>query len=162
MYKLGQVADAVGVNVRVLGDWLDRGIVAAPKTGTGTHRRFSKDDAVRVGIIADMTRLGLPIADAAKAASAFADQSHGGGDIGELFSSGKTVLLVDADGARVINVDDREQFDAAMLAVYEDVRTVTVVNVSGVVARVDRALASGTTQRGSGAMIYRHGRQLHV
>ena len=162
MYKLSDVAQATSVPARTLTDWLSRKLVDVPTHGSGTHRRFDKDDVVRIGIIAELVRLGVSVSAAAKAASAFSDESHGGRDIGELFPSGKTVLIADGDSARCINVADREQFESAMLSVYEDVRSVIAVVVNTVVARVDRALASGSSPRGAVAMLYRHGKQMHV
>ncbi len=164
MFKLSEAAEAVGVELRTLSGWLDRRIIDIPGAGSGTNRRFGRDDVIRVGLISDLVRLGVSVSEAAKAASAFCDDANGDRDASELFPSGKTFLFIDADGARVVNVDaSREQFESAMQAVYSETHGAIVVNVGLLVERVDRALASGTSKAHPPAgAVFRHGKQLHI
>ena len=163
MFKLAQAARATGIGAPTLGAWLDRKLIDIPASGTGNHRTFTRDDVVRVALVVELTRLGVAVGEAAKGVACFCDDAGADRDAAELFPSGRTLLLVDADGARCINVDGREQFDAAMLSVYADVRTAIVLNVNEVTRRVDAALATGhATPRPPVAALYRHGRQLHV
>jgi DNA-binding transcriptional MerR regulator len=164
MYKLSQVASVAGIGAPTLGAWLDRKLINIPASGTGNHRSFSRDDIVRVALVAELTRLGIAVGEAAKAAATFCDDAHGDRDASELFKSGKTFLFVDADGARVVNIDaSSEQFEAAMASVYAEARTAIVLNVNEVARRVDAALASGSsTAKAPAGAIFRHGRQMYV
>jgi DNA-binding transcriptional MerR regulator len=164
MYKLGQVAAAVGMNARTLGDWIDRGIVEAPRTGTGRHRDFGIREADRIALIHELTKIGLPVADAARAVSAFSDERGKCRPKAQLYRDGaKTILLVTEEGASVVAADDQEAFESAMTTVYSDVRTVTLLNVGEVLSRLDAAFAAGThTPKPPAGAIYRHGRQLHT
>lgn len=163
MYKLSEVARATDISARTLTDWLSRKLVDVPAHGSGTHRRFSKDDTTRIALIADLTKVGVSVSDAAKAAASFCDEAGADRDASELFPSGKTVLLIDADGARCINVDaSREQFESAMKTVYAPERTVVMVVINHVVARVDAALDGNGKPMAPAAAIFRHGRQMAI
>lgn len=163
MFKLSEVASAAGVEVRTLTGWLDRRIVDVPAFGSGNNRRFSRDDAIRVALIADLTKVGVSISEAAKAAASFCDEAGGDRDAGELYPAGRTVLIVDADSARCVNVEaTREQFDSAMAEVYASERTAVVVVVNAIAKRVDAALAGLGKPLPPAAMVYRHGKQMHT
>jgi DNA-binding transcriptional MerR regulator len=162
MIKLSQAAQAANISARTLSDWLARKLIDIPAYGTGTHRQFTRDDVIRIALISELVGIGIAIGEAAKAAATLCDDAGADRDAADLFPNGKTILLVDSENSRCINVADREQFESAMLAVYEDVRSVIAVVLNTVVARVDAALASGSPPRGAVTMLYRHGRQLHV
>lgn len=163
MFKLSEVANATGVDPRTLTNWLDRRIVEVPAYGSGSQRRFSRDDVVRVALIAELTRLGVSVSEAAHAAATYSDDAGSDRDASELFPSGRTLLIIDADGARVINVDvPREQFESAMAAVYSETRAALVVSVNTVVAQVDAALEAGHAEYRPAAAIFRNGRELHT
>jgi DNA-binding transcriptional MerR regulator len=164
MHKLATVSRAVGVPAPTLASWIDRGLVdLGLPPGTGRPRTFTRDDIIRVALVAELVRLGVSVSEAAKAAATFSDDAGADRDAAELFPNGRTVLIVDADGARVINVEvPRETFDAAMNATYGETRAVIAVVVNTVVARVDAGLASGSPPRGGVAMLFRNGRQMHV
>lgn len=160
MFKLADVARATNVPARMLSDWLARKLVDIPGGGTGNHRVFGQDDVYKIALIVELTRLGVSVSEAAKAASAFSDDANGDRDASTLFPSGKTILLVDADGARCINILDRGAFEAAMETVYGDTYGVIGVNLSTLVANVDRALAGSRKPMPPAGAIFRNGRQL--
>ena len=58
-YGVQQVARAAGIPVRRLEGWIERRVVAptAAARGTGTRARFSREDALRVAIVAEIQRL---------------------------------------------------------------------------------------------------------
>jgi len=58
-YEVQAVARAVGIPERRLEGWVERGVVipTVPASGTGTRIRFSRQDALRVAIIAEIQRL---------------------------------------------------------------------------------------------------------
>ncbi len=163
MYKLSEVADAVGINPRTLSDWLDRGIIDAGRPGRGTHREFGVRDVDRIAIIHELTRVGLPVGEAAKAASVFSDERSFKRPRAQLHDDGaKTILLVTSDGASVHRAYDRESFDDAMVKLFGDERTITLLNVGATLKRVDAALAAGdSTPKPPAAAVYRNGRQMY-
>ncbi len=162
MYKLSQVAEAVGVNARTLSDWLDRKIIDLPATGRGNHRDFSIRETDKIAIIAGLTRLGLPVADAAKAARAFCDERSKGRPRAQLHTDGATTALLITQGvASVHRVYDKAEFDSVMSQLFADEFGVVVLNISAVLKRVDDALAKGaSTPKPPAGAIYRYGRPL--
>lgn len=113
MYKLSQAAEAAGVAVATLGSWVDRRFIPMPKGGTGNHREFDLADVDRIAIVAELVRLGLPIARAAKAASEFSDKRSKGRARGQVFDVGRTLLLVSQEGVSVVRAFDRDEFEDA-------------------------------------------------
>jgi DNA-binding transcriptional MerR regulator len=159
-YKLTQIADAVGMNARTLSDWLDRGIVPAPKTGKGNHRSFGVRDVDRVAIVHELTRIGLPTGEAAKAASVFSDDRSYKRPRAQLHKEGKTFLVVDRDCARVVNAHTREEFEALMAGLWGSDYGVIALNVGETLRRVDAALDGKGTPKPPAAAIYRNGREM--
>ena len=58
-YEVQRVARAAGIPVRRLEGWIERRVVVptAAARGTGTRARFSREDALRVAIVAEIQRL---------------------------------------------------------------------------------------------------------
>ena len=58
-YEVQRIARAVNIPVRRLEGWIERGVVVptVAATGTGTRTRFSREDALRVALIAEIQRL---------------------------------------------------------------------------------------------------------
>jgi MerR-like DNA binding protein len=58
-YAVGAVARAVDVPPRRLEGWVERGIIVPlePPDGTGSRTRFSREDALRVAIIAEIQQM---------------------------------------------------------------------------------------------------------
>ena len=162
MFRLSEVAAAVGIELRTLPGWIDRRLIDIPASGSGHHRRFDRDDVNRIAIISALVRLGVSVSDAAKAASAYSDDCDGIRDVGDLYTEGQTFLILDEDGARCINVSaTREEFESAMASVYSETHGAVVINVGAVIAAAERAL-KGQPARPPAAAIFRHGRQMHL
>jgi DNA-binding transcriptional MerR regulator len=144
MYKTAEAARIVGLAAPTLASWVDRGLVELdiPSPGTGTPRTFSRKCLDRVALIAELVRLGLPVSESARAASVFADESQP--KAGELFARGKTVLLHDADGTRIVNAlgDD---FGVALHFAFGVANT--LVDLDALVERVDAALSDSRTRK---------------
>lgn len=163
MYKLGQVAEAAGINARTLSDWLDRKIIAVPASGSGSHRTFDLHDVDRVAVVAELVRLGLPVAEAAKAASVFSDERSTGRPRGQLHGGdAKTLLVITQDGARVHRAYDKATFERAMEVLFAEDRSVIVLNVGEVTRRVDDALEGNGTPKPPAGVVFRNGREMHV
>src|SRR5262249_43409313 len=58
-YGVQRVARATGIPVRRLEGWIERGVVVptVAARGTGTRARFSREDALRVAIVAEIQHL---------------------------------------------------------------------------------------------------------
>jgi DNA-binding transcriptional MerR regulator len=162
-YKLSDVVAATGVPGATLLSWLDRGIIAAPKTGSGRHRSFDIRDIDRVAIINALTQLGLPVAAAAKAASAFSDDRSYRRPRAQLHADGYTALLIDADKARVVRVESKAELDDLVARLFVNDFGIIALNVSATLHRVSAALdGKKPASRLPAAAVYRHGKQLHV
>lgn len=133
-----------------------------PKNGTGNHHEFSLRDIDRVGVVSELVRIGLPVSEAAKAASVFSDERSARRPKGQLHRDGKTLLIVDADGTSVVRADDREVFEDAMSKLFADTRSVIVLNATEALRSVDRALAGSSKPMPPAAALYRNGKQLHT
>ena len=162
MFKLSQAAAAAGIPAPTLSSWIDRGFIPMPKNGTGNHHEFSLRDVDRIGIVAELARLGLPISEAAKAASAFSDERSAKRPKGQLHRDGKTLLIIDADGTSVVRAFDRGGFEDAMSKLYADTRSVIVLNATEALRRVDAALAGSHKPLPPAGAIFRHGKQLMI
>ncbi len=163
--KLSEAARATGISARTLSDWIARGIIPAPKSGKGNHREFGIRDVDRIAVVHDLTKIGLPATEAARAASAFCDARSYKRPHAQLHADGaKTVLLVSKDGASVHAMRDRESFETAIGKLFADEHTLLLLNVSETLRRVDDVLLKGSTRtdRPAPYALYRNGRQLHV
>lgn len=167
LYTVTAAARACGLPNSTLCQWLDRKIIKpglddVDEGTSGVPRQFTKRRVLQMALTSELVRIGLKAGDAAQAAAVFSDESQDGRAAGEVFAEGKTALIVDENGARCISVADRDAFESAMSTVYADTRTVIAVNVSEVIARVDRALAGSHKALPPAGAVYRHGRQMHI
>src|SRR5690242_18694232 len=124
IHQAGEVARAAGIEPTVLQNWLNRGVILMSAgdreaAGAGRVRLFSFRRALQVAIAAELTRLGVPVSDAARHALEFTDIGGTAGGFrkdredepdppsrppGELFPEGKTFLIVyPGDRAEVVN-----------------------------------------------------------
>ncbi|MDB5451439.1 MAG: hypothetical protein JWO33_17 [Caulobacteraceae bacterium] len=113
MYLIGQAADAAGIPVVTLKNWLNpaRGVVLPGGGGgaKGAPRLFSLLRIYQIAITAELVRLGQDPSASAKAALKFSDTGAGSGKAkrrpGQLFEDGDTYLCVTPGGAaRVVKV----------------------------------------------------------
>jgi hypothetical protein len=108
-YGISAFANAAEIPIRTLNRHLDRKIIKMPghnpKSGKGHPREFSLSSVYVTAIGHTLTRLKVTPTEAMKFASAFL-KSQRGRNAGQLFASGKTLLLVKTDGtASIVNLD---------------------------------------------------------
>ncbi len=84
----------------------------------GNPRRFDVRDVDRVALISALVTTGLPVGEAAKAASAFSDERSKYRPRAQLHKEGKTILVIDKDCARVVNAHEREEFESLMAGMF--------------------------------------------
>jgi hypothetical protein len=98
-YKTSDVAKAAGVPIKKLNRNLDRDVIKlpGPEPGKGRHRSFNLPTIYSITIGHTLTKLKVPPTDAMKFAAKFLEPQRGR-DAGKPFKSGKTLLLVNADG----------------------------------------------------------------
>jgi DNA-binding transcriptional MerR regulator len=135
MYKLSAAAHASGVSATNLAAWTDRGIIElrgedVDTSGSGTPRLYSRNRIIQVAIANSLTKVGLNILRAADAAAVFANENQAGRERGELFATGRTMLVVTALETKVVNSD----------RALGDYGPAVVIDVGKVVERVDAAL----------------------
>jgi DNA-binding transcriptional MerR regulator len=163
-YRLADVVAATDVPSATLLSWADRGFIPGAKVGRGNRRAFTLKDIDRAAIIAELTRVGLPIAEAAHAVRVFSDQPSVDRSRGSLFleDGAKTLLVIDGEGTSVVKAHDRAAFEDAMSKLFSKSHGTIVLNVSEVLRRVDAALAGKATPKPPAAMLYRHGRSMAI
>jgi len=61
MLSIGDLARRTGVKIPTIRYYEQVGLVSAPERSAGNQRRYSRDDAVRLGFIKHARDLGLPI-----------------------------------------------------------------------------------------------------
>lgn len=157
-FQTADVARAANVSFATLNSWLTRGLVDlshAPSQppGTGRPRLFSRRRARHIALTAELTRLGLTIKRASRAALHFSDlgDTHPSWrDPGGLFKTGTTMLFVYTDEGDVdVPTAAVRQIEAPQILLptlfHCETRpalqaTVVIVDVNRLCDRVDRAL----------------------
>jgi hypothetical protein len=138
MHRFADVVHATSVPGPTVASWLDRGIVCLDErdedtVGSGSHRRFSKARIYQIALTHSLTKIGLNLLRSADAAAVFANRSDPGRERGELFPTGRTLLIVSPTTTTVVNAD-------AALGNYG---VAVAIDVNKVVERVDAALGQG-------------------
>jgi hypothetical protein len=108
-WRLRDVAQAAEMNPRALRQCLEIGALELrgqdkKATGSGTRVGLSKPRAYQAAIMKQLNRRGLAIPQAARIAFAFSDAGNVGRSPGTLYEHGRTVIVVDDDGATVKNI----------------------------------------------------------
>ena len=108
-WPLSVVAQAARLNPRALRQWFDTDVLNFRATdkrspGTGCPVGLSRNRAYQAAIVAHLNRHGLPPSKAARAALEFSDNGNAGRAVGEVYSVGKTILVIGPDSAIVKNV----------------------------------------------------------
>lgn len=161
MYTIQQVAKAADITRRQLEAWVSREfIVPAHVPAPGTARTYSLVEAMRVAVVADLVRLGIPVeraADATRWLHAFKDDAailvmwHGPVPLIPTSERGARPLseaeLRKAGVAKFYNPDDPliqseivKQSAFADFVNDPDKRAVAHVNIDHIEARVKRSL----------------------
>jgi hypothetical protein len=153
MFKASDIVRSVGIPATQLSQWLDRGVIKLGEgdldsNTSGVARQFSRSRVYQVAIAYDLTGTGVNATIAAKAASVFVDQGQPGRAAGELFASGKTMLVHTSGGTRIVNSHDGDGFGVALHVAYGDVSNV-IVDCGALVARVDTALSGSRARKAS-------------
>lgn len=101
LLTLPQLADAVNVEYRTLHSWLQRGLIEPSmqrSRGTGTPNLFSRKDAVKTKVIADLRQAGVSF-DLLEKASVNLDAHPTALSEGAVVLVNGSVSVVDADQA---------------------------------------------------------------
>jgi hypothetical protein len=151
MFKASDIVRSVGVPATQLSQWLDRGIIKLGEgdldsNTSGVARQFGRARMYQIALAYDLCGMGVNATVAARAAAVFVDQGQPGRNAGELFASGKTILLHTATGTRIANSHDGDGFGVALHVIYGDVSNV-VVDCGALVARVDAGLSGSRARK---------------
>jgi hypothetical protein len=142
-WPLRDVAPAADMNLRALRQWLETSVITLQgndkkASGSGNHWGLSRQRAYQVAIVQRLNKLGVFVSRAAAAALVFSDEGQTGRAPGELFSQGRTTLVVSAEGTKVVNT----MFDAAHTEVTNRAVTAITVDCNDVVGFVDSVLTN--------------------
>lgn len=123
-FSPAQVADAVGISLDTLNNWLrpDRGVatlsvdVMGGGGGHGRRREFTLRGAYQIALTAKLVARGLTPQVASKAALHFAGTGDEDRGPGELFAEGETFLCCDHESgaAEVVQIGLQEGFFAVL------------------------------------------------
>ena len=109
-YTLSRAANAAEVSTDTLARWLDNSVIRlragdVDSTSSGIPRQFSVQRVLQIAATQALVRIGVSPARAAGAAASWTDQPTPGlTEPATLFADGGTWLLLDGDGARVVNL----------------------------------------------------------
>jgi hypothetical protein len=140
-WPLRDVAPAADMKLRALRQWLETSVITLQgndkkASGSGNHWGLSRQRAYQVAIVQRLNKLGMLVSRAASAALVFTDQGQTGRAAGDLFPQGKTILVVSAEGAKVVNTT----FDAPHAEVTNRAATAITLDLNRVVQQVDSIL----------------------
>ena len=142
LLKLGGVSRVTGVREVTLIRWFDRMTIKpcdAATTGSGDHRRFSRATINQIAIAKKQIDLGVPPGPANAAAALFTEHGQPGRPANTLFEFGRTLLMTDASGSRIVN----SQFDDALIDVCgRPFASALIVDIGQIIHTVDSALSS--------------------
>lgn len=133
-FRLRDACRAANISPPMLLRWLDRGTVTASRrdrrtTGSGDHRGFSRASIIRFAITRNLTRLGVSPRVASNAASLFDERLHP-------YAFGRTLLVVQTSGPRIINADYADTLDAVGRPIPPSI----ILELGQIVKTVDAAL----------------------
>jgi hypothetical protein len=135
-YKTSDAAKAAGVSAKKINNDIDRNVIKlpGPEPGKGHHRRFSLASIYEIAIGHTLTKLKVPPTDAMKLAAKFLEPQRSR-ESGKLFMSGKTVLVLNTDGAgKIINLEA----DQDILSFIRD--AAIVVDIGKIISNVHERL----------------------
>jgi hypothetical protein len=104
-YKVSDAAKAAGVPVKTVSRDIDRGVIEIPGPDPGKGRRhlLAPPTVYRIAIGYALTKLSVTPTDAMDLASKFLEPQRGRKS-GELFKTGKTLMLVSNAGCSIISL----------------------------------------------------------
>ena len=107
-YELADAADAAGIPAERLSAWVLRGNISPAQraSGSGGRHKFSRDNVITIAIAARLWDFGLDPSDAFGLAAAWTEDTNQNRAPGELFPTGRTLLVADGDRLpRIVNAD---------------------------------------------------------
>jgi hypothetical protein len=116
--KKSQIIKATGITLHTFQHWMDRRLIImsgedVPGSGKGSPRRFGIRRVYQIAVAHRLALLGIPANIAITLAAKFTDEPQHGRPIGGVFPTGRTILLVSADGtSRVANLQPDASIDA--------------------------------------------------
>jgi hypothetical protein len=142
-YALADAARAARTNTRTLRRRIDIGTFKLrggdiKANGSGTYCGLTRPRVLQVAITQHLTAIGMSPSAAADAASQFSDCGDAERGPGDVFPYGKTLLIIDHNGARVINAD----FDVPLFDATHRAASAVVIDCNQIAAQVDAALTS--------------------
>ena len=141
-WPLQTVARAAEVTPDCLKQWFGNGILHLrgndkKSKGTGHKVGLSRGRAYEAKIVQHLNRLDVTVSRGARAAFEFTLNGNNGRQAGQLFPMGKSVLVLEPNGAVVANVD----FDSRASDLINN-GVLLLVDLNKVVADVDAVLNS--------------------
>jgi hypothetical protein len=105
-------------------------------TGSGVPVGYSRNRILQAAFMKKLTPLGLTAAAAARHAFVFTDQFQPDRAAGQLYPEGRTILVVTAEGAKVVNTN----FDVTLTDATDRAETCLVIDCNQIVQQVDAVL----------------------
>lgn len=150
-FSTEDVAKAAGIPTATLANWIKRlgSSMIEPDTdfdgpqdrvflGTGRARLFKRRTAIRIAIMAQVARFGLPIQFAHDCAVKFVDVTGGMPRLpGELFAYDGTALIIEFKPDDTITAEVNFMKHAQLMLLG---KAVCVIDLEAVLARVDKSL----------------------
>jgi hypothetical protein len=135
-------AKAAGTTTKIIRRRLDHRSIELQgcdrkSTGSGDWVGFSRNRILQIAIIEYLTKLGVSVSRASRAALTFTDNGQTGRAPGELFEHCKTILVIGPEGAAVKNFF----FGASLDDVSNRSACAITVDLNRVVELVDTALS---------------------
>jgi hypothetical protein len=141
LYTPADVFRATGISVPKQNQWYDRRTIKPSRidkkpSGSGSYRLVCAGTVHRFGITAACVNVGMSAKHSADAASLLADEQTGR-PAGKLFEYGRTLLITNACGSRIVNCG----FNDALFDICgRPFQAAVVVDVGQIVAAVDSIL----------------------
>jgi hypothetical protein len=135
-YKTADAAKAAGVSAKKINNDIDRNVIKlpGPEPGKGHHRRFSLASIYEIAIGHTLTKLKVPPTDAMKLAGKFFEPQRGR-EAAKPFKTGKTLLILNADGVGSIAKLEADQDIASLLH-----EAAIVVDIGAIISNVHSRL----------------------
>jgi hypothetical protein len=105
-------------------------------TGSGCHVGLSRQRIYQAAIVEQLSRIGVSVSLASASAFHFSDAGNIGRNPGQLYEHGKTLLVINDEGATVKNV----LFSDSIADASNDCACAITVNINKVVEQVDAVL----------------------
>jgi hypothetical protein len=154
-WHAAQVIKATDIPVDIFRRWLDRRVIVLDGTdidpgGSGRPRMFGARSVYRVAIVHRLTRAGLNPPAALSLANIFCDTSQTARPPGQLFPSGRTILVADPNGnGRILHLPPDQNVDDVLIS---DVSI--VVDLGKIIRRVNSRLGLATDVDNSAAVLH--------